>query len=164
MLPCVSLPDHRESHQACCDRCTGVPALEPDEPSSDAARDSSSVPPNQISFRANAPRLNFSDEHCSCLIQPRGHRRILVGHAIAIWLRAIGCRNSCSIEQVLRSPWNPMQGASILARRNLLVRRPRLVQRVLARQRNYTVELRIERLQPLEVNISQPLGSNLAAT
>ena len=46
-----------------------------------------------------------------------------------------------------------MQGASILARGNLPIRRTSLLQRVLTRQRNHTVKLRIERLQPLQIDI-----------
>ena len=56
-----------------------------------------------------------------------------------------------------------MQRSAIPARRNLLIRLPRLLQRVILRQRNHATQLRIEPLYAADINLRQPLRRDLPA-
>ncbi len=75
------------------------------------------------------------------------------GHAIAIRLRAVGGGNAGGIEQVLRAPWNAVQRTTIFARGNLLVGLPRLLEGVVARERDDAAQLGIEAFEAMQIDL-----------
>src|SRR5436309_15763978 len=105
MLPPVSLPMAKPTSPAAV--AAPGPALEPDEPSS-RSHGFMVCPPNQISFSASAPRLNFatSTAPASCNRIPTEDavvvKRLQDAGAVLVakWLSSVGCGYSCGIEKV----------------------------------------------------------------
>src|SRR5208283_912878 len=99
MLPPVSLPIAKATKPAAV--AAPGPALEPDDPSS-SSQGFIVCPPNQMSFSASR-------------VQALHDCGIIGGHTVSQRLRAVRRRNSRGVEQILRSPWNAMQRAPVLA-------------------------------------------------
>ena len=119
-------------------------------------------PPNQMSLSASAPRLSLATSTA-----PAAWRRFTTaassrGDAIAERLRAIGGRDAGGIEKILGAPRNAVQRPAILAGRDFRVGLFGLLERQVASQRDHAAQLGIELLQPLEIDLSQPLGGKLA--
>ena len=108
-------------------------------------------------------QAQLGHQHCARCIEPCCHGRVFLGYAIPVRLRAVGRRNPRRIKQVLRAPRNAVQRPAIMSCGNLCIGLPRLLERVLPRQRNHAVQLLVESLQAVEVNLRQPHGCDLPA-
>ena len=107
-------------------------------------------------------QAELGHQHRAGLVQALHHYGIFGRDAIAKRLGSICGRDARRIEQILAAPRNAVQRPAILSRRDLCVRLLRLLQRQLARQRDHAMQLGIELLQPLQINIREPLGGELA--
>jgi hypothetical protein len=113
MLPCVSLPMAKPTSPAA--TAAPGPALEPDEPSSkQPGIHGLSAKPDVV--QRQRAQAELGNQHRASIVQPRSHRGIFAGNAIAIWLGAVGRRNAGRIEQVFRAPGNAMQRSAIFCR------------------------------------------------
>ena len=95
-------------------------------------------------------------------MQSLHHHGVFCWHAIAKRLGAIRSRNACRIEQVFSSPGNAVQWPTIVSGGNFRVGLFGLLQSQIARQCNDAVQLGVEPLQSVDIDIRQPLRSELA--
>jgi hypothetical protein len=133
MLPPVSLPTANPTNPAA--TAAPGPALEPEEAS--------------------------SGSH-GFIVWPLHHDRIFCRHAILKRFRAVGCANPGGIEKILRSPGNAVQRSTVVAASDLLVGFFGLCERQFTRQCNDAVQLRIEFLEPFQINTREPVRRELS--
>ena len=95
-------------------------------------------------------------------MQTPHHNGVFGGHAITKRLCSVGRRNARRVEQILATPRNAVQRSAIIAGGDFLIGLPGLLDRQFARQCDHAMQLRIKLLEPLEINVGQPLRSKLA--
>ena len=113
-----------------------------------------------MSFSASAPRLSFATEYGASCVEPLHHRRIFFRNTVAIRLRTPGGRNVGGIEQVFNAVGNAVQRAAILPSSDLRIRLFRLRQGMVGGQGDHAAQLGIVLLQAVQINLSEPRGSN----
>src|SRR6185437_3820606 len=133
MLPSVSLPIENPTRPAAV--AAPGPALEPDVVERE---------------RAHA---QLCHQHRACLIQPRHHRRVRSRDAVSKRLRAVGRGDAGRIEQVLHAKRNAVQRSAIMPCGDFGVGLFGLRKRQVAREGDYTAELRIVLLQAREIDV-----------
>ena len=119
-------------------------------------------PPNQMSLSASAPEAQLGNQHGSRVVQALHHHGILRGHTIAIWFGAVGSGNSGGIQQIFSAPWDAVQRAAIMSRGDLAIGLLGLRQGKIARKSDDAAQFGIEAIQPVKVQVGEPLGSELA--
>ncbi len=95
----------------------------------------------------------------SGVVEPLDDDGVGVRDPVPEGLGAPGRLDPLRVEEVLRSPRNSVERAAVLSRFDLRVRAAGLRQRQVFRQRDDALQLRIEPLDPLEVDPCQPLGA-----
>ncbi len=107
-------------------------------------------------------QTQLGDQNCAGIIEPLYNGCVSGGNAITKWLRAVGSGNAGGIEQILAAPGNPVQRPAIFSRSNFLVGLLGLRQRMITGQCDHAMQFGIEALKPVEINIGEPDGSELA--
>ena len=88
----------------------------------------------------------LGNQHGSRVVQALHNYGILRGHAVAIWLGAVGGGNAGGVQQILGAPRYAMQWAAIVSGGNLAVGLLGLRQRQIAGERDDAAQLGIEAL------------------
>jgi hypothetical protein len=131
MLPPVSLPIEKPTKPA---------AVEPD------------VVERQRSH------AQLGEQHRARRVQSRNDRGIRRRHAVAERFGAVGRGNAGCVEQILAAPRHAMQRTAVPSRRDLGVSLLRLLQRVIARERDDRADFWIQPLDSVEIDARQLLG------
>ena len=95
-------------------------------------------------------------------MQTLHYRGVPRGHASSEWLGAVGGGNAGGVHEVLGAPRDTVQWPTVFARTDLLVGLAGLRERELPREGDDAAQFRIEALKPFQIEISEPLGGELA--
>ena len=115
-----------------------------------------------IALRKRAER-ELGHEHCAGVAQPLDDRRVVVEYLLDVRLAAPARDDALRREQILGSPWQPMQRSAIFAGLDLAVGVGRLLDRQIFRERDVEVERRLIALEPIEVHPRQLAGRHETA-
>ena len=155
MLPPVSLPIEKPDEPRCCRRAGARARARCAFLEQPRVHRLAAEPDVVERERAQA---QLGDEDGAGLVQSANDRGVGSRHAVPEWLRSVGRRDARRVEQVLDAVRNAVKRATILPRRNFRVRLLRLRERHVLRERDDAAELRIELLDPAQVDVRQPLG------
>ena len=100
----------------------------------------------------------FSQKDGARVPQPLDDGGIVVGHLVGKNVAAPGRADVPGRQEILDGEGNPMQRTPVGSRGDLLLGRPRLTQGQFARHRDEAVDLRIERLDSIQIGPGQLHG------